>query len=115
MSNDSKTEALRTLEVPNPASTYQTVVRPHQFRRGDVLAEGISEKYTRTVVIDKVVHGEVKYRGAYAPVLFVYGVDARTGSLVVYTRTSWEFFEVTRIGTAPQFRNANKVLDQFVY
>ena len=111
MSTDSKTEALRTIEIPNPASTYQTVVRPHQFRRGDVF----SEKYARTVVIDKVVHGEVKYRGAYAPVLFVFGVETSTGRPVMYTRTAWEFFEVTRIGVAPQFRNVNRVLDQYVY
>lgn len=112
MTENSKSVAVAALTVPNPASTYQTVVRPHQLRRGDIVADPYAG---RDVMVNTVTHGELKYRGAYAPVLFVSAVDTVSGREVQYTRTEWEFLEVTRIGVAPQFRNVTKVLDQYVY
>lgn len=114
---ETKTEALAVLsQVPDPASTYQTVVRPHQLRRGDVFTETpYLHKHSRSVIINRVVHGEITYGSALAPVLFVDGVEIGSGIEVHYTKTSWEFLEVTRIGAAPTFRRATKALDQFVY
>jgi len=79
-------------------SMRSTVVRPHQLRRGDLITEQVidDDRPERTVVINSVAHGEVSYRGGRAPVLFVTGRDTRNGNQVVYTRTSWDFMEVTR-------------------
>jgi hypothetical protein len=80
--------------VASPAEgTYTTVVRPHQIKRGDLYNEGI-----RTVQFTHAEYGEIKYRGAWASVLFVTGRDTRTGHKVKYTRTSWDYLQVTRSG-----------------
>jgi len=97
--------------------TYQTVVRPHQLKRTDVYTE-VHGKSVRHVVIEKVTYGEIHYRGRLVPVLFVHGHDERLKHPVRYTRTGWEFLEVTRIGEAPQYRRALEQLNtvsQFVY
>ena|SRR5213080_2440864 len=97
--------------------TYQTIVRPHQLKRTDVFAE-ILGKSVRYVVIEQVTAGEITYRGRSVPVLFVYGYDEVNKRPVRYTRTGWEFLEVTRIGEAPQYRRALEQLNtvsQFVY
>lgn len=95
--------------------TYQTVVRPHQLKRTDVFVEPVGT-VNRHVVIEKVTYGEIHYRGSLAPVLFVHGYDERLKHRVIYTRTAWEFMEVTRIGEAPQYRRALRNLEAtFVY
>lgn len=103
--------------------TYQTVVRPHQLKRTDLITEVLApaatpgaKNYVRYVVVEKVTYGEINYRGQLVPVLFVHGYDERLKHEVRYTRTSWEFIEVTRIGEAPQYRRALRNLETtFVY
>lgn len=97
--------------------TYQTVVRPHQLKRTDVFTEVLGN-HARNVVIEKVTNGEIPYRGRVVPVLFVHGHDESNQRPVIYTRTGWEFLEVTRVGEAPQHRLAMDRLNsvtQFVY
>ncbi len=88
--------------APLAEGTYTTVVRPHQLQQGDLFTEGVTmkDRPIRTVRIDAVVYGEVDYRSRRVPVLFVTGHDTRSHGKVAYTRTSWDFMEVTRIGTA---------------
>jgi hypothetical protein len=116
---DSKNEALALLNRPAPAHTYTTVVRPHQLKRTDTLVEAVdghtSTAFHRYVSVESVSYGEISYRGARVPVLFVTGTDRTTGHRVVYTRTSWEFLTVERIGEAPQYRSAEKARTQYVY
>lgn len=97
--------------------TYQTIVRPHQLRRTDVITETVimMGPVTRNVVIEKVTAGEITYRGRAVPVLFVHGYDERLKHPVQYTRTGWEFIGVTRTGEAPQYRRALRNTDQYVY
>lgn len=110
---DTKISALE-IDTVAPAGTYITYVRPHQLKRTDTFVEAVG-KNIRRVVIESVTNGEIPYRGHRSPVLFVTGVDQINGRKVVYTKTSWEFMEVQRIGDAPQFRSVAKVRDQYVY
>lgn len=110
---DTKISALE-IDTAAPAGTYVTYVRPHQLKRTDTYIESIG-KSVRRVVIESVTNGEVVYRGRMVPVLFVTGRDQYTQRPVIYTKTSWEFMEVQRIGDAPQYRSAVKALDQYVY
>lgn len=104
-----------SVETTLAEGTYTTVVRPHQLRRGDLFTEAISmrDRYTRVVMIDSVTYGEIRYRGAPAPVLFVTGRDTRNRDKVIYTRTSWDFLEVTRTGKIN--RPAAPAVTEFVY
>lgn len=88
--------------------TYLTVVRPHQLRRGDIYTERLGKDDFRDVRIEKVTYGEIFYRGALVPVLFVYGYDDRMKRKVIHTMTAWKFLEVTRVGEPPQFRRASR-------
>lgn len=92
-----------TTEPEVRPGTYQTIVRPHQLRRGDIFTETLG-KSVRNVVIEKVTYGEILYRGMYVPVLFVYGHDGMNSQPVRYTRTGWDFLKVTRTGDAPAHR-----------
>jgi hypothetical protein len=87
--------------------TFVTTVRPHQLKRADVFTELFSG-HSRRVMIEKVTHGEIEYRGRVTSVLFVYGVDLRNKDNVVYTRTGWEFLEVERAGDAPTYLRAKE-------
>jgi hypothetical protein len=110
---DTKISALE-IDTAVPAGTYVTYVRPHQLKRTDLYTEGVG-KSIRRVVIESVASGEITYRGRPVHVLFVIGRDLFSQKPVIYTKTSWEFMEVQRIGDAPQYRSAVKVLDQYVY
>lgn len=103
------------VEATLTEGTYSTVVRPHQLKRGDLFTESISmrDRYTRVVMIDSVVNGEIKYRGVHVPVMFVTGRDTRNRDKVIYTRTSWDFMEVTRTGKIN--RPAVPAVTEYVY
>lgn len=81
-------------------STYDTVVRPHQVKRGDLYYEAIvGDPHSREVRLLSATNGEVDYRGRRVPVLFITGLDTRNGVKVHYTRAPWDFLTVTRVGT----------------
>jgi hypothetical protein len=115
---DTKAEALASMNEKT-VGTYVTYVRPHQLKRTDVFTEMVTtdrgDSAPRRVVIESVTHGEILYRGAYAPVLFVNGVDQRTGRKIHYTKTGWDFMEIERVGDAPLFARVTRSLDQYVY
>jgi hypothetical protein len=115
MDRDTFNSLDRPDDVVRPG-TYQTIVRPHQLKRTDVYTESFGRDHFRNVVIEKVTYGEIFYRGRMVPVLFVHGYDERLKHPVRYTRTGWEFLEVTRIGEAPQYRRAvERLATEFVY
>lgn len=91
-------------KIPN---TYVTTVRPHQLKQADVFTEIFSGD-SRRVMIEKVAHGEIRYRGRVTNVLFVYGVDLRNKNKVMYTLAGWEFMEVERAGDAPTYLRAKE-------
>lgn len=99
---------------------FTTVLRPHQLRRGDVYTDHVPTGGTRDVSVDTVEYGEVYYRGRMTPVLFVTGYDHRLNKVVKYTRTSWEFLTVTRVGAEPPrpqhyIVNGRPAAEPFVY